>query len=960
MARKALLVPLLASLFLSPTSGAKTSKADYELNLPKYDIPIQMFTFPSGLRIVFQEDHTRPLVSITNVIDVGASDEPPGLEGMAHLIEHLNFRAIHKGLPKNWDVVKELAGDVNAFTGLDNTTYITVAPMDAMVPLLRLESLRLQDAVEGVTEEVLNVEREVVRNELRMGVEQEFDFFGFLFEKLYPAGHPYHRNVIGKHESLNNIKLKDIQDFTLRYYRPENATLVVVGDVDLKKAGKYIQESFLASQLVDPKAPDKPIEAVTLPPRIQGPAKEPPPPADKTITYEKGLVDKTTLILGWSMPSAYHGSDFLMQMTVGMMEVAIGTYLFPTWDYQNETIDSLGCGMDGGTEATTVFCAIEVAKDQKPEPIVDKALDGLYQLWNTDNRYQEQRGQYTVGSLPLDKVYRSSRLYAMSDILSTVEYVNALYGRGLQVATTLHYTGDPVYFSRSFRELSTVNDYDAAQLAYKYLNRERHVAVVIQPFSEEERQLAEARGSENEYDGITRADQGAQLFKAGELTTERILQGIIPPDLSKRRSFTLENGLKVEVVSHGNSPLARSVLKFRGGNMDTSPWGMGDFAWRYSSWDYDFSPLEFAGSRSRSLSGSETSITVSGSAGNLRAQLNELRTAVDTLKVDGPQAGRYAKDLRKGRDDAEKKPETWADRLLWGRVYPEHTLGRYLTDSDLETIKSWGKAEAEAWLKSVVQPSNATLCVVGNVDSAAVEAEVRSMFGSWGARASGGPQPTIAPPPAPPKRQVLVFDKPGATQADMTLLCQLAPATLENQASRAVLSEFYSDLLHRELREVAGATYGAGAGQADYPGGLAYLSAFTLIQTRSVDLALKTMFTGLDNIQKGKVDAEYLQTMKWNLGRKVTTRYQTTDDVVRTLSAYSLRGYPIEAAATYRDRLAAVAPSMFPAIAEPCAGHEVVTIVGPKDLVLEEVKEAGLEAEVVDWKALIQAKDKKK
>ncbi len=350
-----------------------------------------------------------------------------------------------------------------------------------------------------------------------------------------------------------------------------------------------------------------------------------------------------------------------------------------------------------------------------------------------------------------------------------------------------------------------------------------------------------------------------------------------------------------------------------------------------------------------------------GSAGNVAAQLNEIRLAVDTWHMQMLQIGEWVKDLKKARDRDEKNPETWAERLLWQGAYPGHVLSKYLTDAELQARRKLTRKDALGLASRLVNnPANAVLFVVGNVDAAKVERDVRSILGDWKADpAAGSPPPSnVPPPPEPGPRKILVLDKPGSTQAEVTLLCQLPTATLDNMARRQVLSMVYSDELWRALRETAGSTYGAYAYQSEYRGGVAFLSASTLLQNRTTDLAIRTMLGGLQQIRDGKVDAAKVQTFKWNLARGLTTGYQTTTQVLGGISTMESRGYAWDTATEYADRVAGVAVTDLPPLLDRCIGHEVVTVVGPRDTMVEEVKEAGFEPEVVDWTAMIQNPEK--
>jgi zinc protease len=964
MSRKLALLPCILSsmLLAAPSAYAANQSNDFELHLIPYDIHARDYQFPSGLRVIFQEDHTRPIVSVTSMIDVGSANEPQGLDGMAHVIEHLNFRARHSNLPKNMDLIKQFGGAFNASTHEDFTNYMTIAPVDAIVPILKLESFRLKNAIEGVTEDVLKTEKEVVRNELRQDLEQgPGEVFGWLNEQLYPMDHPYHRTVIGTHETLNNITLKDVQDFVNKGYVPANTTIVVVGDFKLEDTWKFIQEAFLPEQIVDPKNPTAPLELVTLPPRISGPSAEPPKPIGHEIKRYKGPVDKTTILIGWSLPGAYRGQDALMNMTVGMMNIAMGKHLFPDWDYRFDTISGFGCSFQPTKLSSTAVCFIETDGKEKPEKLVNDALDGLYELWNTDNRYQAQRGQYVQDSIPIDEIYKYSKLEYMAGSFQTVEDVSDLWGRASAVSEYTHYTGDPGYYSRQFEQIGKVNVFDAANLAYKYLNRDRYVALVVEPYADDEKAQLERKGLEGEYTGTTRDDMNASLFKAGEMTNSLIEKSIVAPHLQDRMVYTLDNGLNVVLIPHAGSPVARARLVFLGGSRNTKPERVADFADHYLDFRMKHSALEFAGGVSKSMDETSTRLSVEGSAGNVRAELLLLKEMVDNVDVQVSEVGKYVKGLKSSRDDNEKKPETWAERMRWGRLLPDHPLSRYLTDDDLKTIKSWGKSEVMNWIDQVFDPGDAALLVVGNMDPVKIKADVQEIFGSWKPSdvARKGPAPGLDRPANPPARQILVFDKPGATQSDVTMGCMLVPATLANAAPRSVLADVVTERFWRVLRETAGATYGAYAYPAEYRGGLAILSANTLIRNANVGLAAKTFISELQSVKDGKVTNDEIQNIKWNYGRTVTTQYQTTAQVLESLTGLLNRGYPVDSAMSLGERIPAVTPADLAALLDPCVGHEIITIVGPKDTVLADLKTNGLSGEVVDWQALIQNKEDK-
>ena len=138
----------LGLLLMGNVEAKPIPDAEYKLKLDPYNLNISDYRFPSGLRIMFQSEQTQPVVAVTSVIDRGSEYDQEGVDGIAHVLEHLAFRANHGGI-KNWDLISQMGGTINASTSVDWTNYMTIAPRDALVPLIRIEALRMQNGVKG-------------------------------------------------------------------------------------------------------------------------------------------------------------------------------------------------------------------------------------------------------------------------------------------------------------------------------------------------------------------------------------------------------------------------------------------------------------------------------------------------------------------------------------------------------------------------------------------------------------------------------------------------------------------------------------------------------------------------------------------------------------------------------------------------------------------------------------------
>src|SRR5262245_4637182 len=228
-----ILLPLLLSVL--PADGSRI------------EVPHELFTLGNGLQVVLAPDHSLPRVEVNLWYHVGSKDEAPGRSGFAHLFEHLMFMGTERVPTGQYDQIMEGGGGANnATTSEDRTNYFDWGPSSLLETLLWLESDRLQGLGVAMTQEKLDLQRDVVRNERRQTSENtpygKADLL--VSELMYPPGHPYHISVIGTHEDLETATVKDVQDFFARHYLPNNASLTIVGDFEPARARELVQKYF--------------------------------------------------------------------------------------------------------------------------------------------------------------------------------------------------------------------------------------------------------------------------------------------------------------------------------------------------------------------------------------------------------------------------------------------------------------------------------------------------------------------------------------------------------------------------------------------------------------------------------------------------------------------------------------------------------------------------------------------
>jgi zinc protease len=230
-------------------------------------IAIDRHTLANGLRVILSHDDRAPIVAVNLWYAVGSRHEQPGTTGFAHLFEHLMFQgSANVGKGEHFSLLQAAGGSVNATTSWDCTTYFETLPSHELELALWLESDRLASLLPAMTQEKLDNQREVVKNERRHSVDNQP--YGSWEEKLqallFPEAHPYHHPTFGSMQDLDAASMADVSDFFASYYAPNNAVLTIAGDFDPPAALALVDRHFgpIPANPTVPQAPSTEIEAI--------------------------------------------------------------------------------------------------------------------------------------------------------------------------------------------------------------------------------------------------------------------------------------------------------------------------------------------------------------------------------------------------------------------------------------------------------------------------------------------------------------------------------------------------------------------------------------------------------------------------------------------------------------------------------------------------------------------------
>ena len=238
-------------------------------------VPAERHTLANGLRLVLSRDDTAPIVAVNLWYGVGSRNERPGRTGFAHLFEHMMFQG-SEHVPKNrhFELVERAGGSLNATTWFDRTNYFETLPSHQMELALWLESDRMGWLLPAMTQEKLDNQRAVVKNERRQRYDNQpyGDWDERLQRLVYPGDHPYHHPVIGSMDDIDAATLEDVEEFFRTFYVPNNAVLTVAGDFESGRALELIRRHF---EDIPPGAPPPPLPGrPELDPRIGSTVRE--------------------------------------------------------------------------------------------------------------------------------------------------------------------------------------------------------------------------------------------------------------------------------------------------------------------------------------------------------------------------------------------------------------------------------------------------------------------------------------------------------------------------------------------------------------------------------------------------------------------------------------------------------------------------------------------------------------
>jgi zinc protease len=325
------------------------------------------FTLRNGLEVVVIPDHRTPVVTQMIWYKVGSADETPGKSGLAHFLEHLMFKGTVKHPAGEFsDTVLKVGGNENAFTSSDYTGYYQRVPREQLAKMMEFEADRMTGLV--LKDENVLPERDVVLEEYNMRVANNPE--ARLNEQIMAAlylNHPYGRPVIGWHQEIEKLNREDALAFYKRFYAPNNATLVIAGDVEAADVRTMAERTFGAV------APQPLIPAKRLRPQ------EPPPVAPRTVTLADARVEQPSMHRYYLVPSATTAPEEspALDVLAQLMGGGSNSYLYRALVVDKPLAVDAGASYQGTSLDDTQFAISAAPKSGVEFAEIEKAIDAV-------------------------------------------------------------------------------------------------------------------------------------------------------------------------------------------------------------------------------------------------------------------------------------------------------------------------------------------------------------------------------------------------------------------------------------------------------------------------------------------------------------------------------------------------------------------------------------------------------
>ncbi len=876
------------------------------------EIAFEKYTLENGLQVILHEDHNIPMASVNVWYHVGSKNEKPGRTGFAHLFEHMMFQGSENHDTDYFLPLQKIGAQVNGSTNKDRTNYWENVPSDQLKMALFLESDRMGYLVPAMTQEKLDNQRDVVKNEKRQSENRPYaKARQLLLELMFPEGHPYRWTVIGSMDDLSAASKEDVSDFFKLYYAPNNASLVVAGDFDSAEVKTWIEEYFGTIP------PGRPVDRLTgWIPSLDG----------ERRALAEDEVELPRLYMQWHTPGWYQPGDAEFDLLSTILGSGKTSRLYQTLVYDLQIAQDVRVNQSS-RELSGVFSITATAAPghdlAELEEVIDHELNLVLKKGVTRKEVDLARTSYEAG------------------FVRALQRVGGFRGKADRLNRYNVYTGNPGYLKQDLERYRVANEKSIDDYAQRYLDLERRAVLHIVP--QGSLKAAEVAVDRGELPGST-----------GEMS-------FTPPVI---QSATLDNGLQIYLVEKHELPLVEVRLNVMRGWASDPADKPGTAALTANLLDEGAGSLD-ALEISEKVDAIGARLTTGsffdGSLVSLNVLKSQLGPGLDlmstvALEPTFPEAEfeRVRQNYLGRQQQESRQPQQQAIKEFQKRIFGEgHPYAQPFSGSGTkESLAALTRDDLADFHATYFHPGNAAVVVVGDLDLDQAVTAVKKAFGGWAAGTSPAPEvPDIGAYEGP---RVVVIDKPGAEQSYIVGgyvgLSRKDPAYQAFVVANTAFGGQFASRINLNLREDKGYTYGVRSQMVSFrDGGIFLISA--PVETPATRPSIEELIGEMSDIRGARPlsDTEIIDSRN-RLIMGFPQEFQTFGGVAGSLGGLLLNDLPLDDWGTFEQRVTDLTGE---ALAEVIAGtidpdKVVWVIVGDWAVIGEDLKALDLgEIEVV-------------
>ena len=852
-----LLVVVVALVALGPGLAGQSPTA-VQSAIPKLEF--EKYTLPNGLQVILHVDRKLPIVHVNEWFHVGSKNEKTGRTGFAHLFEHMMFQG-SKNADGEYFTYAERAGanlregGVNGTTNQDRTNYFVTVPSSNLENVLWLEADRLATLLDVTTQEKLDNQRNVVKNERRQGLENTpyGRWYSLVFETVYPSGHPYSWPVIGSQEDLTAATLDDVKEFFRRYYTPNNLSLVIAGDFDPAQAKTLVAKYF--GDLPPGPPLDRPARSIAV-------------LDSERVVEVSDRVSLERVYLAWPAPEYFSVDDTALDIAARVLSDGLSSRLNKALVYDQPLATQISA-FNMTAQLGSVFVVQATARPGTP-------------LGQIEQRIGQEIARLAKEGPSSAEVERA-KTKQESEFISGLERIGGFGGKADVLNQYNVLLGDANKMEADMARYRALTTADIQRAVARWLDTSNRAVLRFHP-----------EKSERPANALT-----LDRSKAPSLGADR------PFTAPHVQSAKLANGLEVVVVERRDLPKVNVSVATRAGAV-ADPTGKAGVA------NLTVLTIDLGTKTRKALEIEEAfgalGTTLTGGVGRESARLGidvlsrSLSPALALLAdvVQNPtfsedEIARERKRALDGLAQADRNASAVASRIAPMLVFgPDHVYGRPAQGLK-SSVEGITRADLVAFHQARWKPGSTALILAGDISLAQATELAKLHFGGW----TGGAAPAVQVPAATMTSagKIYLVDRPDSAQ---TVVAQLLPGLPRSSADFYALSLVDSAWggaagarLNMNLREDKGYAYGAFSNL----NAMSQTGAWTASAGVQTDKTAESI-TEFDKELKGLVssrpiDADEFTTTRARLTRGYTQQFESLARVTQQVGNMWTLGLPM-------------------------------------------------------------------